>query len=71
MNWVLGRRKNGPKRYGYPRYFFSNESADILGVFTEACDRLRIEYRANRPNSISIARRESVALLDTFIGPKS
>lgn len=55
----------------YPRYFFSNRSPEILGIFTDACDRLGIEWRQNYAWSISIARRDSVALLDTFVGPKT
>jgi hypothetical protein len=71
INWVKGHDKDGPKRYTYPRYFFSNESDDILGIFVEACHRVGVEWRANRRNMISVARRDSVRLLDTFIGPKS
>jgi hypothetical protein len=54
----------------YPRYFFSNTSLDILDLCGQALDRLGIDWRYNRPNSISIARRDSVARLDEFIGPK-
>jgi hypothetical protein len=57
-------------RYSYPRYFFSNESGDIRGIFTAALDRLGIPWRANRVNSISVARRTAVAALDEFVGPK-
>jgi hypothetical protein len=70
INGVMGRNHECPKRYTYPRYFFSNESADILGIFVEACNRVGVECRANRPNCISVARRESVCKLDAFIGPK-
>ncbi|MBV8160523.1 MAG: hypothetical protein JO265_06330 [Acidimicrobiia bacterium] len=56
--------------YAYPRYFFKNESADIRMLFGWACDLVGVEWRYNRYNSISIARRESVALLDLFVGPK-
>lgn len=59
------------KQYRYPRYFFSNESLDILGIMGNALDRVGVAYRYNRPNSISIARREAVALMDTYVGPKS
>lgn len=55
---------------GYPRYFFSNCSPDILRLAGDALDRLAIEWRYNRPNSISVARRPSVALLDQIVGPK-
>jgi hypothetical protein len=58
-------------RYEYPRYFFANESADIQQLFRDACDLIGIEYRNNRPNSISVARRASVALLDEIVGPKA
>jgi hypothetical protein len=56
--------------YYYPRYLFSQVSEDIRALFCAACDRLGIEYRLNRWNSVSIARRASVARLDEFIGPK-
>ena len=58
------------RRYAYPRYFFSNRSGDILGIFGETCDALGVEWRFNLPWSISIAKRASVALLDEFVGPK-
>jgi hypothetical protein len=58
-------------KYSYPRYFFSNESLDIQQLFREACDIIGIEHRNNRRNSISVARRRSVALLDEIVGPKT
>lgn len=58
-------------RYAYPRYFFVNESRDILGIMAETLDRVGVAYRYNRPNSISIARREAVAAMDAHVGPKS
>jgi hypothetical protein len=62
LNWVNGT--------AYPRYHFSNVSADIRGIFGRACDQLGIEWRPNNPVSLSVARRGSVALLDDFVGPK-
>ena len=56
--------------YAYPRYFFSNLSADIRGLFCEACDRLGLRWTQSNPRNISISHRESVALLDEFVGPK-
>ena len=58
------------KTYSYPRYFFSNRSRDIQGIFCDACDRLEIEWRQDGPWNISIARRESVAIMDRHVGPK-
>ena len=62
LNWVNGT--------AYPRYHFSNVSADIRGIFGRACDQLGIEWRANNRWSLSVARRGSVALLDEFVGSK-
>ena len=36
----------------------------------EALDRLDVEWRFSRRNVISVARREAVARLDEFVGPK-
>ena len=64
MNKVIQRK------YAYPRYFFSNESQDIQQIFRDACDLIGVEYRNNRRNSISVAKRASVARLDEIVGPK-
>lgn len=61
-NWVNGTP--------YPRYEFTNVSTDIQAIFGRACDALGIEWRPNKANSLSVARRRSVALLDEFVGPK-
>jgi len=55
----------------YPRYLFSQVSDDIRRLFCETCDRLGVRYTHNRWKEVSIARAPSVALLDSFIGPKS
>ena len=49
---------------------FKNLSTDILGIFTASCDRLGVRWTRASVKNISIARREDVAFLDTFIGPK-
>ena len=59
------------KPYAYPRYFLANESRDILGIAGAALDRVGVEWRFNRPNSISIAKRASVAVMDRHVGPKA
>jgi hypothetical protein len=56
--------------YAYPRYFFSNQSADIRGLFCEYCEKLGIHWTQSNPRNISVAHRKSVALLDDFVGPK-
>lgn len=60
-----------PKRtYRYPRYQFSNRSDDIRAIFCEYCDRIGVEWRVMNRWTISVARRDSVALLDRMVGPK-
>lgn len=65
------RLKNGPKRYPYSRYMFTNASSDILGIFTGALDALGVHWTRTSPRDISVARRADVGFLDTFIGPKT
>jgi hypothetical protein len=56
--------------YEYPRYFFSNLSADIRGLFCEYCERLGIRWTQSNHRNISVSHRHSVARLDEFVGPK-
>lgn len=71
MNWTVQTVAGKPKRYEYPRYQFSNESTDILGLCTSALDFVGIPWRMPRHNVVSVARREGVAALDQFVGPKT
>ncbi|WP_330457194.1 helix-turn-helix domain containing protein [Streptomyces sp. NBC_00820] len=69
-NWTTRIIGGERKRYEYPRYFFTNLSVDITGLFTSALDRVHVEWKhANRRN-ISVARKASVALMDAHVGPK-
>jgi hypothetical protein len=70
MNNITHRLESGMKQYVYPRYFFCNESDDIRWLFVQACIYLEIEFRYTKANTISVAQRESVAKLDSFVGPK-
>lgn len=70
INEVARTLKSGVKRYRYLRYIFTNASTDILGIFTDALDLLGVSWTQTAPRIISIARREDVAFLDTFVGPK-
>lgn len=54
----------------YPRYQFSNKSADIHDVFQRACAALGIRCTFPRPDTASVARRNDVALLDGWVGVK-
>jgi hypothetical protein len=59
------------REYAYPRYQFSNRSDDIRNLFTAACDQLDITWRPWGRYHISVARKEAVARLDEFVGPKA
>jgi hypothetical protein len=57
--------------YEYPRYFFSNRSADIRALFCEYCERLGVRWTQSNHRNISVSHRRSVAILDGFVGPKA
>jgi hypothetical protein len=61
-------RVNGKE---YPRYFFTQVSGDIRELFCRTCRQLGIEYTRNDWKNVSIARGASVAVLDSFVGPKA
>jgi hypothetical protein len=46
-------------------------SDDIRRLFCRTCRQLGIGYTWSNWKTVSIARRNSVALLDSFVGPKS
>ena len=54
------------KTYVYPRYGFCNASADIRQIFTDACDRVGVEWRQMNARNVSVAKRDSVEKLDHF-----
>ena len=66
----LNRIRHGAKVYAYPRYEFSNRSRDIQAILCEHLDLLGIPWRRSGAFNISVARREGVAALDEFVGPK-
>lgn len=56
--------------YAYPRYQFSSRSHDIRRIFADTCDAVGVAWRPWGRWHVSVARRDSVALLDRFVGPK-
>jgi hypothetical protein len=58
------------RTYSYDRYFFTNKSADIKELFRWACGLVGVETRLVGLRNVSVARRSSVAVLNTFLGPK-
>ncbi|MFC5018512.1 transcriptional regulator [Streptomyces lienomycini] len=73
-NWTQRSVGGVLKRYEYPRYFFTNVSADIRRLYTDTLDSLGVEWtrctRNGIPFNISVARRASVVLMDAHVGPK-
>ncbi|WP_327171047.1 transcriptional regulator [Streptomyces sp. NBC_01336] len=70
INWTTRLVGGEQRRYEYPRYFFTNLSADILGLFTTTLDQVGVEWKRTNGKNISVARRASVALMDAHVGPK-
>ncbi len=70
VNRVRRRWRNCDHWYEYPRYLFSNESSDILLLCGQTLDRLGVQWRFSKPNTISVAKRAAVSRLDEFVGPK-
>lgn len=74
VNWATRTTNGITRRHEYPRYFLTNKSPDILRLFTATLDAVGVRWKARNRLSgstdISIARRDSVTLLDCHIGPK-
>jgi hypothetical protein len=66
----LARQRRRGRVYSYPRYSFKNESEDILGIFWTHLRLIGVHCTRSNANTIQVARREAVGLLDEFIGPK-
>lgn len=69
-NWTEHGAAGTRKRYEYNRYFFTNASADIRGLYCEALDQVGVEWRYSNSRNISVAKKSSVALMDRHVGPK-
>ncbi|MFJ4531981.1 helix-turn-helix domain-containing protein [Streptomyces nigrescens] len=73
-NWTTRMVGGEHKRYEYPRYFFTNKSDDIRRLFSDTLTKVGVEWtvlaRGSDPFNISVARKNSVALMDRHIGPK-
>jgi hypothetical protein len=67
---IIATERKGSYVRRAPRYAFSNRSEDIKHLFCESCDALGIGWTRPSDRQIAIYRKESVALLDEFVGPK-
>ncbi|MFI6545810.1 helix-turn-helix domain-containing protein [Streptomyces prunicolor] len=70
INWTTRMIAGERKRYEYPRYFFTNLSADIRQLYTDTLDKVDVNWKQANAHNISVARKASVALMDTHVGPK-
>jgi hypothetical protein len=67
---------SGRAGWRHPRYAFGNVSTDITSIFCSACDCLGLRWTASFPKdesaavAIYVSRKEDVARLDQFVGPK-
>jgi hypothetical protein len=56
--------------WSHPRYAFANVSTDIRAIFCAACDLLGLRWTRSGDKTIYVSRKDDVALLDLFVGPK-
>ncbi|WP_323792027.1 transcriptional regulator [Nocardioides sp.] len=70
-NWARRPVAGELKRYDYPRWQFSNTSADIRDLCGWALNLVDVAWRASSTKHVSVSRRAAVARLDEVIGPKA
>jgi hypothetical protein len=63
-------QNSGRGGWSHPRYAFSNASRDIQAIFCAACELLGLRWTASGERTIYVSRKDDVALLDLFVGPK-
>ena len=67
---IIATERKGSYVRRAPRYAFSNKSEDIKRLFCESCNVLGVRWTRPSDRQIAIYRKESVARLDEFVGPK-
>jgi hypothetical protein len=70
-NWATRPVAGVMKRYEYPRWQFTNCSAEIQQWCCDALDLVDVPWRRSNQKTISVSTRAGVARLDELIGPKS
>ncbi len=63
------RFENTGRGWRHPRYAFVNLSADIRGIFCDACAQLGLRWTTSN-RTVYVSRKADVARLDAFVGPK-
>jgi hypothetical protein len=72
MNRFATRLPSGcMAEYSYVRYFFSNLSEDIRRTFREHCGLLNIRVTQSNQRNLTVSHRDSVAILEEIVGPKT
>ena len=69
-NWTSRIVAGELKRYDYPRWQFTNVSADIRELCCWALDLAAVPWKQSNHKTISVSTRAAVARLDTLIGVK-
>ena len=68
---TVSRTRNGTTRtHSYPRWMFTNHSPEIQVWCKNALDALGVPWTQSFWKTISVARKEGVAILDEVVGPK-
>ena len=62
-------QNTGRGGWSHPRYSFTNTSTDIRAIFCATCDLLSLRWTSAK-RTIYVSRKDDVALLDLFVGPK-
>ena len=66
----VARQIRDGRAYRYPRYCFANRSADIIRILCQHLDMVGVEWTRSSVEQVQVARRDSVARMDEFVGPK-
>ena len=66
----VATQRVGERVYSYARHAFDNRSRGIMRIFCDHLQMLEIHWTMCSPESAQIARRDAVARLDSFVGPK-
>jgi hypothetical protein len=61
---------NTGRKWIHPRYAFSNLSPDIRQIFTNACELLGLRWTTSG-RTVYVSRKDDVARMDRFVGPKA
>jgi hypothetical protein len=67
----IATQRSKHQAYRYPRYCFKNRSSGIMAIFCEHLDLVGVNWTLTRSDQAQVARADSVAILDTVVGPKA